>query len=500
GRTYLEVYFEGFGWVPIVGVPRQARSAFSDSQQDSDPFITPTDDVRVQVFVPVALQTLELLFQKVRYWLGVLFPILVVSTMLVIFYPGIIKAGRRSRRQWWASRLTEVDRVMVAYGEFRDAAIDLNVPGESTTPLEFLEILDEDPEHRELAWLTTRAVWGDLQRGMSQSDARSAERMAVSVTQRLKKAQPGVTRLAAFASRASLREPYFDSIPNFWRKGPPRRRRKLNRVSLRRRLTLPAVRGVIRGLGPKVILARARRVTTKQLAVTILAVLVFAAAVAGRNAGGSAAQDAGQQEALAAQKGALIFQRLGEQFEITTSGGMAVAADVLQAPELADGQLEPVVAPAPGAVAEDQILTFIRQGQVEENFAKAGASSLTAEGRLYTLTMPWGETDGYLQLTMMRPDFPATRDDVRDGILGAIGNGSFEAVEVRGETMYLQEERSQTYVAAFAADGSYFSLLVAKRNLADPTGVLWAAGRRILGEEGRVVSVFDYDPARGMSW
>ena len=58
----------------------------------------------------------------------------------------------------------------VAYCELRDRMIDLALPGRGTTPLELVELVEEDEEHAELAWLVTRGLWGDLRSGLT--DAR----------------------------------------------------------------------------------------------------------------------------------------------------------------------------------------------------------------------------------------------------------------------------------------------------------------------------------------
>jgi hypothetical protein len=87
---------------------------------------------------------------------------------------------------------------------------------QTSTPLDFRASVEPDDEHTELAWLVTRGLWGDLARDLTSADTEAAEEMARSVTRRLRRAQPGVTRLLAFGSRASLRDPYSTEIPNLW--------------------------------------------------------------------------------------------------------------------------------------------------------------------------------------------------------------------------------------------------------------------------------------------
>ena len=86
----------------------------------------------------------------------------------------------------------------------------------------------DDEEHAELAWLVTRALWGDLARDLRDDDAEAGELLAASLRRRLFGAQSAGTRLTAATSRSSLRQPYDRGLPNPW----PRKR--LRRPSLRR--------------------------------------------------------------------------------------------------------------------------------------------------------------------------------------------------------------------------------------------------------------------------
>lgn len=107
-------------------------------------------------------------------------------------------------------------RILAAYAEFRDRAYDLNVGDQRAAPLEFLAEVAPDLEHEELAWLVTRALWGDLRRDLRTEDAEAAEEMASSVGSRLAGAQTAVNRVLAGIARASLRSPYTYDIPNLW--------------------------------------------------------------------------------------------------------------------------------------------------------------------------------------------------------------------------------------------------------------------------------------------
>ncbi len=144
---------------------------------------------------------------------------------------------RTLRRRHWANENGFGARMAVAYCEFRDQCTDLTVGDPAATPLEFLQFLERDQEHQELAWLVTRAWWGDLDRDLREDDAATAERLARSLTKRFVAAQPALNRFLAFSARSSLVEPYTREVPNLWRNGPfkPVGAWVRRRLSLRRR-------------------------------------------------------------------------------------------------------------------------------------------------------------------------------------------------------------------------------------------------------------------------
>jgi hypothetical protein len=59
-----------------------------------------------------------------------------------------------------------------------------------------------------LAWLTTRALWGDLQTQLTPDLASGAEELARALRRRLAQAQPSTLRVVAQLSRLSIRHPY----------------------------------------------------------------------------------------------------------------------------------------------------------------------------------------------------------------------------------------------------------------------------------------------------
>ncbi len=216
GSTWLEAYFDGYGWVPIIGIPPKAKASLSQAQKNPDPQIRPTEDLALIVYVPIRRESIQLLYTSVRYWLGIVSPIVAGALLVWALFPGVVKIVRRWWRRRWARARGARERIAVAYAEFRDASYDLNVGDPAATALEFRSMIEPDEEHDELAWLVTRALWGDLGRDLRREDAEAAEDLARSVTKRLRRAQGGMTMLLAFGARASLRDPYSSEMPRLW--------------------------------------------------------------------------------------------------------------------------------------------------------------------------------------------------------------------------------------------------------------------------------------------
>ncbi|HEX9890172.1 MAG TPA: transglutaminase domain-containing protein, partial [Nitriliruptorales bacterium] len=190
GAMWLEAYFEGHGWVPVMGRPPRAKSSLSDDQQEPDPFVQATDEIAARVYVPTAGRSLAPLYILVRFWLARVLPVVLVAVLLIGGYPAILKRIRRWRRRRWANRQGPRARIAVAYADIRDIANDLNIGHPSLTPLEFQDVTQPDPEHRELAWLVTRVMWGDLVRDARDADADAAEEVAAAFRKRFLAGQP----------------------------------------------------------------------------------------------------------------------------------------------------------------------------------------------------------------------------------------------------------------------------------------------------------------------
>lgn len=251
GSNWLEVYFEGYGWVPIIGAPPKAKTSLdTDPNAKFDPNIVPSDDVAVELYIPIELENLQQLYQQVRAFLLQALPFVLGSLAVYLALPAARRTLRRRKRRRWAASQGFREEIAVEYCELRDALFDLNVGDPSDTPLEYLQKVTDDDEHAELAWLVTRATYGDLAFAVTDDDVESARAMATSVRRRVFRAQPFQSRALAVLSRASLRQPYTVEVPTV-RQFRLRRSRPAGasrrRLSRRVRLTRAVQRTVSRG-------------------------------------------------------------------------------------------------------------------------------------------------------------------------------------------------------------------------------------------------------------
>lgn len=407
GRAWLEAYFEGYGWVPIVGTPAKATPSLSSGDKTENPTVKPSDDVVVPVFVPVKLESFQLFFVLARYWLGRILPVAVLVGLVVWLYPAAVRIARGVRRRRWAARRGPAARVAVAYSELRDGAFDFGVGEPRLTPLQFLDRVDADPEHRELAWLVTRALWGDLRRDLRDDDARLAEDMAVSVLRRMRSAQTVPARVLAAACRRSLADPFSDEVPNLWWRIPPRRRIGEAVRSLGRR---------IRRISVSPLLWRRRRIALGVVLAACLAVL----------------------------------------------GGCAETVDLS-----ASSNAEAVDARLPAAVDGYELR---REEEASAVFASASSNSLVDDGEVYSV-LDRGDVEASIQLVSFKEGARARKREVRMGVLESIGKGKFELGEIGTEQVYTLELVNQRMLLWFPADGSMYLLAVTKPDFGDADAV-----------------------------
>jgi hypothetical protein len=225
GSNWLEIGVENAGWVPIIGAPPKAKSSLdTDPNARFDETILPSEDVAVELLVPVKVESLRLLYERIRAIVLALLPFLGAAVALYLATPSLRRALRRRARRRWAQQMGPRAEIVVEYAELRDALYDLNVGDPYDTPLEYLARCVDDDEHAELAWLVTRATYGDLAFSVTEADAECAAELAHSVRRRMFAAQPLQSRALAWLSRESLREPYTTAVPTV-RRFPRRRKR-----------------------------------------------------------------------------------------------------------------------------------------------------------------------------------------------------------------------------------------------------------------------------------
>jgi len=223
---FLQVYFQGYGWVPIIGAPPKAKTDLNtDPNAKFNPTVQPSDDIAVELYIPIQLENLRQLYQRVRDVMLQLLPSAVVLLVVYLALPFMHKARRRGKRRRWAAARGPAAQLAVEYAEMRDQATDLGVGDPFDTPLEYLQRVVEDDEHAELAWLVTRTLYGDLAGKATADDVEAAREMSQSLRRRMSRGQPFQTRAIAVLSRASLQDPYSVEVPGvrlLTLKRPPR--------------------------------------------------------------------------------------------------------------------------------------------------------------------------------------------------------------------------------------------------------------------------------------
>lgn len=229
GAAWLEVYFQGYGWFPVTGLPKKAKASLGNDSDTLDAQILPSDEIAVQLFIPLRVTPKNLLFKQIQKALLLASPFIITILLAWLLWPVAYKARRRSRRKHWALEQGPSARIAVAYADLRDHATDLGVGDPYLTPLAYLQKVVPDDEHRELAWLVTRCLWGDLRHTVSNDEVLAAEELSRSLRRRMFEAQPFTIRGIALVSRLSLRNPYAPELLS-----PP-----LQRLGIKRLVRLP---------------------------------------------------------------------------------------------------------------------------------------------------------------------------------------------------------------------------------------------------------------------
>lgn len=401
GATWMEAYFQGYGWLPIVGTPPRAQSSLNRDPKNASPSVRPSQDLTLPAYVPVRVSSPRLLYLLVQYWAARTLPYLLLGGFVLWLYPGVAKLGRRWRRQRWARRGELAHRVRVAYTEWRDLAHDFNVGHASLTPLEFVGRTEQDVEHAELAWLVTRCLWGDLARDLRESDVLAAEEMSRSLMSRLRSVQPASARLAALASRNSLRDPYSDQLPNLWWPADSLRSR------VRRRARAAALR-VWSVPGRAWAAARTRPLPGPAV---LLLVLLLSGCV----------QD------------------------VTLAGSPSAELPARLVPPATDG------------------VTFQREPSGEKVFAEAGPDSLVGTARVYSVRSG-DDVVGALQAAAFKTSLSGRSRELRAGVLEGLGGGQFRLQRLGDRMLYVAEQPDQQLFLYFPEQGSYYELFIARRD------------------------------------
>ncbi len=220
GATFLEVYFPGFKWLPVIGDPAQAKPSLNQSEQQNRD-LAPSDEVAIELLVPTATPPRSVLLDQIRRIVLIAVLVLLLLALTYFSYPAIRKPIIRARRRTRARREGVAARIALAYAEWRDFTADLGYRHESDTPLMFLSRVATDREHSTFAWLVTRTLWGDLNRDLVLEDALNAEELSRSLKKRTAQAHAWSIRLIALFSRQSLKRPF---APPFLAKDPAERR------------------------------------------------------------------------------------------------------------------------------------------------------------------------------------------------------------------------------------------------------------------------------------
>jgi hypothetical protein len=214
GATFVEVWFPGFKWLPVIGTPRQAKpSVGNKGLQRPNPDIVPSNDVSVKVYAFEAIEPRRAFLTQVRQVVFAVVPAAALVAVAWLLWPVLAKSRYRSRRHREAVAAGPRARIALAYGEWRDLAADYGAAHPGDTPLAFVGRTTPDEEHRQLAWLVTRALWGDLSDHLTPELADQAELLSGALRRRLTRGQPFTLRVVALLSRRSLRAPFEANAP-----------------------------------------------------------------------------------------------------------------------------------------------------------------------------------------------------------------------------------------------------------------------------------------------
>jgi transglutaminase-like putative cysteine protease len=403
GAMWLEAYFEGSGWTPILGKPPKAQASLDDNKKKNKQ-ILPNGLISAQLYIPIRQQGLTLLYTIVQFWLVRLAAVGGVVFFFWILLPGMLKAARRVRRRRWAMRMGPRARIAVSYAELRDRAIDFNIGHPTLTPLQFLDVLEPDEDHTQLAWAVSRGLWGDLSRDLRDEDVETTEQWARQLYRRFNAGQPYLMRLLAFGSRVSLRDPWSREMPNlYYRRGP---------VALLRAGVRALGRELRRGIGrlsPRRMVPALGRASVVLMALSMLSGCV-------------------------------------QQIDLSPRPGVA--------------------APLPAIPTSLGDFAFERTRLGDKAFEQYRDIALIADYEMYAVRRA-GVAVGTLQASTFKPGLLSRNRRVREGVLTSLG-GTPTISKIGGEIFYTVSVNELRLLVWFPRDGLTYQLLAATKDLDKP--------------------------------
>jgi hypothetical protein len=207
--TFVEVYFPRFGWLPVIGNPKKAQASDSNSdQQQKTSDVQASDNFGATLFLPTVTPAPSTTAQNTLLALLIAAGAAGLGYLGWLLTPLLVKARRRGRLRAAAAAAGPRSRIALAYAEWRDTATDHGYRHDADPPLAYLLRFAPDPEHAELAWLVTRAIWGDLRDAVTDDMAAAAEELSRALRRRLSNAHPVSVRVLSAMSRLSLRHPF----------------------------------------------------------------------------------------------------------------------------------------------------------------------------------------------------------------------------------------------------------------------------------------------------
>jgi len=97
GATFVEVYFAGYKWLPVIGVPRRAKAKAGNTAQKTDPNVQPSDDISIQVFAFQATEPGSSTLATVRRILAIALPVGLAGGAAYLLWPALAKRRARVR-------------------------------------------------------------------------------------------------------------------------------------------------------------------------------------------------------------------------------------------------------------------------------------------------------------------------------------------------------------------------------------------------------------------